>query len=70
MLFDGDIARVITDNRFNVDNAARPSFSPYVYPWGWPLLLSPFVRLFGLRGRPRDRGSRRRRTEQFERRAA
>jgi hypothetical protein len=47
-LFDGDIARVITDNRFNVDNAARPGFSPYVYPWGWPLLLSPFVRLFGL----------------------
>jgi len=47
-IFDGDVARVITDNRFDVDNAARPAFSPYVYPWGWPLLLSPFVRLWGL----------------------
>jgi hypothetical protein len=47
-IFDGDIARVIIDNRFNVDNAARPGFSPYVYPWAWPLALSPFVRLWGL----------------------
>lgn len=47
-IFNGNIGQVIADNRFNVDNAAKPGFSPYVYPWGWPLLLSPFVRLFGL----------------------
>ena len=47
-IFDGNIGQVIADNTFNVRNAAKPGFSPYVYPWGWPLLLSPFVRLFGL----------------------
>jgi hypothetical protein len=47
-LIDGDIGRVIADNHFNVDNAAKPGFSPYVYPWGFPLLLAPFLRLFGL----------------------
>ena len=46
-LIDGNIGQVIADNRFNVDNAAKPSFSPYVYPWGWPLLLAPFTRLWG-----------------------
>lgn len=47
-LLDGNIGQVIADNHFNVDNAAKPGFSPYVYPWGWPLVLAPFVRLFGI----------------------
>jgi hypothetical protein len=47
-VFDGDVSRVIIDNRFNVDNAARSGFSPYVYPWAWPVVLSPFVRVWGL----------------------
>jgi hypothetical protein len=47
-LLDGNIGQVIADNHFNVDNAAKPGFSPYVYPWGWPMLLAPFVRLFGI----------------------
>lgn len=47
-LVDGNVGQVIADNHFNVDNAAKPGFSPYVYPWGWPMLLAPFVRLFGL----------------------
>jgi len=47
-LIDGNIGQVIADNHFNVDNAARPGFSPYVYPWGFPILLAPFYRLFGL----------------------
>ena len=47
-LLDGNVGQVIADNHFNVDNAAKPGFSPYVYPWGWPLLLAPFYRLFGL----------------------
>ena len=42
-LFDGNIGQVIADNHFNVDNAAKPGFSPYVYPWGLPLLLAPFL---------------------------
>jgi hypothetical protein len=47
-LVDGNVGQVISDNHFNVDNAAKPSFSPYVYPWGFPILLAPFYRLFGL----------------------
>lgn len=47
-LFDGNIGQVIADNHFDVQNAAKPGFSPYVYPWGWPLLAAPFVRWWGL----------------------
>jgi len=47
-LIDGNVGQVIADNHFNVDNAAKPGFSPYVYPWGFPVLLAPFYRLFGL----------------------
>lgn len=47
-LLNGNVGQVIADNHFNVDNAAKPGFSPYVYPWGWPILLAPFQRLFGL----------------------
>ena len=46
-IFDGDIGAVIADNRFAVLNS-DPSFSPLMYPWVWPLLLSPFVNLWGL----------------------
>jgi hypothetical protein len=47
-LVDGNVGQVIADNHFNVDNAAKPGFSPYVYPWGFPILLAPFYRIFGL----------------------
>lgn len=47
-LLDGNVGQVIADNHFNVNNAAKPGFSPYVYPWGFPVLLAPFYRLFGL----------------------
>lgn len=47
-LLDGNVGQVIADNHFNVNNAAKPGFSPYVYPWGFPILLAPFYRLFGL----------------------
>jgi hypothetical protein len=46
-LFDGDVAEVVADNRFSVLNS-NGRFSPYAYPWGWPLLLSPFVNFWGL----------------------
>ncbi len=47
-LIDGNVGQVISDNHFNVNNAAKPGFSPYVYPWGFPILLAPFYRLLGL----------------------
>jgi hypothetical protein len=46
-IFDGDMGAVIADNRFAVLNSDT-AFSPIGYPWGWPLVLSPFVHLWGL----------------------
>ncbi|MET0578805.1 MAG: hypothetical protein ABW122_09110, partial [Ilumatobacteraceae bacterium] len=46
-IFDGDISQVVADNRFSVINSG-PAFSPIAYPWGWPLLLAPFVHVWGL----------------------
>ena len=46
-IFDGDTAQVVADNRFAVINSDN-GFSPIAYPWGFPLLLSPFVHLWGL----------------------
>ncbi|MEJ7719302.1 MAG: alkaline phosphatase D family protein [Ilumatobacteraceae bacterium] len=46
-VFAGNTAEVVADNRFAVANS-DPLFSPDSYPWGFPLLLSPFVRLWGL----------------------
>lgn len=46
-LFDGDVGAVVSDNRFSVLNS-DPAFSPIAYPWGWPLILSPFVHLWDL----------------------
>src|SRR4051812_9548838 len=46
-IFDGDIGAVVADNRFAVVNSDG-AFSPIAYPWGWPLLLAPFVHQWGL----------------------
>jgi hypothetical protein len=46
-IFDGDTSQVVADNRFAVLNSSG-SFSPIAYPWGFPLLLAPFVRAWGL----------------------
>jgi hypothetical protein len=46
-VFDGDVGQVVADNRFAVLNSDG-AFSPIAYPWVWPLLLSPFVHLWGL----------------------
>jgi hypothetical protein len=45
-LFNGNIAKVIADNVFLADNSV--GVTPGMYPWGYPLLLSPFVRWWGL----------------------
>jgi hypothetical protein len=42
------IDQVVQDTRFSLDHSGWHTFSPYVYPWGWPLLLAPFYALFGL----------------------
>lgn len=44
----GNIGEVIRDNRFTVDNSGWHTFSPYLYPWGWPLMVAPVYALFGL----------------------
>lgn len=47
-LIDGNWPQVVADNHFAVDNSAWHTFSPYSYPWGFPLLLSPFVWQWGV----------------------
>jgi hypothetical protein len=44
----GNVGEVIRDNRYTVDNSGWHTFSPYLYPWGWPLIVAPFYALFGL----------------------
>jgi hypothetical protein len=38
---------VIADNRFTVEQSGLPEFSPPVYPWGYPIVLAPFVAVLG-----------------------
>lgn len=47
-VFEGTMAQVVADNRFSVLQSAGEPFSPFAYPWGFPLLLSPFVNRWGL----------------------
>ena len=44
----GNIGEVIADTRYTVDNSGWHTFSPYLYPWGWPLLVAPVYAVFGL----------------------
>jgi 4-amino-4-deoxy-L-arabinose transferase-like glycosyltransferase len=46
-LVDGEPGRVASDNTFSVTMSRGAAFSPPVYPWGFPLLLAPFVAAFG-----------------------
>lgn len=46
-VLNGNIGQVISDTHFAVDNSPT-AFSPYVYPWVWPLMLAPFIRLIGI----------------------
>lgn len=45
-LFDGDIGGVVADGRFSVLNSDE-NFSPIAYPSVWPIVMSPFVHLWG-----------------------
>ena len=46
-LLDGHPNRVLTENEFTVFSSDGPEFSPPLYPWGFPLLLAPFVAVLG-----------------------
>ena len=46
-LLDGDPGRVIDQNRFTVEASQGPAFSPPLYPWGFPIILAPFVAVVG-----------------------
>ncbi len=46
-LLDGNPSRVIDENRFAVEMSRGAAFSPPLYPWGFPILLAPFVAVVG-----------------------
>jgi hypothetical protein len=46
-LLDGHPGRVIDENLFTVQQSRGSAFSPPLYPWGFPLLLVPFVAVVG-----------------------
>jgi hypothetical protein len=46
-LVSGHPSRVLTENEFAVTMSRGPAFSPPLYPWGFPLVLAPFVAVWG-----------------------
>lgn len=46
-LLNGEAGRVIDENRFTVEASQGPAFSPPLYPWGFPLILAPFIAVVG-----------------------
>ena len=46
-LLDGEAGRVIDENRFAVEMSRGAAFSPPLYPWGFPIILAPFVAVVG-----------------------
>ena len=46
-LVDGNAEQVRLDNEFTVTMTPGREFSPPLYPWGFPILLAPFVAVFG-----------------------
>ena len=46
-LLDGEPGKVLAENQFTVEMSRGPAFSPPLYPWGFPIILAPFVAVFG-----------------------
>ncbi len=46
-LLDGSPQQVIDENVFTVESSRGAAFSPLLYPWGFPLILAPFVAVVG-----------------------
>ena len=47
-LMEGNTAEVVATNRYTVDESSTHTFSPYAYPWGFPILISPVVAVLGI----------------------
>lgn len=47
-IVEGFPRQVEADNRFSLQASAWSTFSPPIYPWGWPLLMSPLIAIFGV----------------------
>ena len=46
-LLDGNPGEITADNHFTVDESIGAPFSPPLYPWGFPLLMAPFIAVVG-----------------------
>ncbi len=46
-LVDGSPTQVAADNEFTVTRSVGAPFSPPMYPWGFPILLAPFIVVLG-----------------------
>ena len=46
-LLDGHPNRVLQENEFTVTMSRGSEFSPPLYPWGFPLLMVPFIAVVG-----------------------
>ena len=46
-LVDGTPGRVIDENLFTVESSQGAAFSPPLYPWGFPIMMAPFVAVLG-----------------------
>jgi hypothetical protein len=46
-LWHGHPNRVLQENEFSVTMSIGPEFSPPLYPWGFPLMLVPFIAVLG-----------------------
>lgn len=47
-LVEGFPHQVAVDNQFSLDASGWNTFSPPIYPWGWPLLMAPVVAVVGV----------------------
>jgi hypothetical protein len=47
-LVDGNPGEITADNEFTVTRSLGAPFSPPLYPWGFPLLLAPFIAVVGV----------------------
>lgn len=47
-LVEGNVGSVISDTRFSLQGSSWHTFSPLVYPWGFPILLAPLVAVWGI----------------------
>ena len=47
-LIDGNPGAVTADNEFTVSESLGAPFSPPLYPWGFPMILAPFVAVVGV----------------------